>query len=462
MSPDRLDTAHRLLQQAMTELAAVSGPAAGDDDLLSTLTVCEGAARLLERLSVAAIAALQRRGVFAERGYRSTVTALGDLLGWERADARRRLVVAEHAVDTIALDGTTLPARLSATAAVFAAGNCSARHVEIIARVLDTPAARRLTPDIWAAAEAQVAAKAGDYSPADLHAWATVLVETLDQDGAEPDDRPPVPVNELFLTRNPDGAGGRLKGRFDDPTMFDAIATVVDAHSAPLTADDDRSMGERQADALADACAYVLDHGDVPARGGERPHLSVTVRLDDLQNRARAGCLDLGGPLSPEQLRLLCCDARVVPVVLGGAGQPLDVGRARRVIPDGLRRAITARDRGCARCGRPPSWCEIHHVIPWESGGPTSIDNCTMLCRACHRLVHHGGWDVVLREGRPEFLPPRWIDHGRRPRHRPRHTIQLTNLDPPPAATTESRSCHVAHPRGRARARTDPLPVASH
>jgi HNH endonuclease/uncharacterized protein DUF222 len=125
--------------------------------------------------------------------------------------------------------------------------------------------------------------------------------------------------------------------------------------------------------------------------------------------------------LSAEQLRMLCCDARVVPTVLDGKGQPLDVGRATRVIPDGLRRAIRARDRGCARCGRPASWTEIHHVIPWECGGPTSLDNCAMLCRSCHRLVHHGGWDVRIRDGIPEFLPPQWLDSDRRPRRRPPH-----------------------------------------
>jgi len=154
----------------------------------------------------------------------------------------------------------------------------------------------------------------------------------------------------------------------------------------------------------------VLDHADVPACGGRRPHLNVLVRLEDLENRARAGCLELGGDLS-----------RVVPVVLSGAGQALDVGRATRVIPDGLRRAIAARDRGCARCGRPASWYEVHHVVPWENGGPTSLSNCCMLCRSCHRLVHHGGWDVHLREGVPEFFPPRWIDPSRSPRGRPRH-----------------------------------------
>ena len=74
--------------------------------------------------------------------------------------------------------------------------------------------------------------------------------------------------------------------------MFDAIATVIDAHAKPLTADDDRSTGERQAEALAEVCGYVLDHGDVPKCGGHRPHVNVVIRLEDLENRARAACLD--------------------------------------------------------------------------------------------------------------------------------------------------------------------------
>ena len=82
---------------------------------------------------------------------------------------------------------------------------------------------------------------------------------------------------------------GSCKGRFDDAGMFDAIATVIDAHAKPLTADDDRSAGERQAEALAEVCGYVLDHGDVPECGGHRPHVNVLIRLEDLENRARAG-----------------------------------------------------------------------------------------------------------------------------------------------------------------------------
>lgn len=104
---------------------------------------------------------------------------------------------------------------------------------------------------------------------------------------------------------------------------------------------------------------------------------------------------------------------------MNGRGQPLDVGRLTRVVPEGIRRAVAARDRGCARCGRPPSWCEIHHVLPWENDGETSVENCVMLCRVCHRLMHHSEWQVRITDGRPEFIPPGWIDPDRRPRLRP-------------------------------------------
>jgi len=210
-----------------------------------------------------------------------------------------------------------------------------------------------------------------------------------------------------------------LKGRFDDPALYDAIATLIDAKSAPRTGDDERSAAQRQAEALAEVCGYVLDHGDVPETGGRRPHLNVIISLEELEGRARAAMLDFGGRLSPEALRLLACDAAVVPIVMNGAGQPLDVGRAKRTIPDGLRRAVAARDRGCARCGKPPSWCEVHHIVEWESGGETALSNCVMLCRPCHRLIHFTDWMVRLRDGLPEFIPPAWIDPDRQPRRKP-------------------------------------------
>lgn len=209
-------------------------------------------------------------------------------------------------------------------------------------------------------------------------------MERLDFDGPGENDDDPNHANALLLRPRADGSGGKITGDLD-ALLFEAVATAIDAAAAPLTSGDDRPMAQRQAEALGEICGFAMTHGSaqvLPTCGGERPHLNVIIRLEDLEARARSAMLDFGGRLSPTQLRLLACDARVVPVVMNGAGQPLDIGRATRVIPDGIRRAVAARDRGCAHrgCTRPPSWSEIHHIVPWE---------------------------------------PRWIDYEQRPRRQP-------------------------------------------
>ncbi|MDN5931960.1 MAG: HNH endonuclease [Pseudonocardia sp.] len=419
MASNPLDTATQRVADALDELAAITRTAP-DDDLLSALLVCEGLTRRVDAISTAAIGALDDRGAFLSRGYRSVARALSDLLGWGYAPARTRATVAADVHSRTTLTGEQLPAYLPATAAAFTVGDIAMRHVEVIGRMLGTDAARRLSPGAWSGAETQLATHARTASPSDLLAFGTELITLLDQDGPEPHDAPP-PLNELHLTRHRGGAGGSIKGRFEDAALFDAIAAVIDTMAKPLTADDDPTAAQRQAEALADVCGYVLDHGDnVPETGGRRPQVTVLIRLEDLEQRARAAMLDFGGTITPASLRMLACDANVIPIVMGGKGQPLDVGLSTRVIPDGLRRAVTARDRGCAHpgCDRPPSWCDIHHVDFWGHHGPTEINNLVMLCKAHHRQVHHTEWLVRIRTGLPEFVPPRWIDPDHVPRRR--------------------------------------------
>jgi Domain of unknown function (DUF222) len=141
-----LVSAQRLLAEAVDALGAAAGNGAGDEELLSVLAVCEATGRRLDKVVVDTVAALQRRSAFTDRGDTSTAAALADLLGWERFEARRRTVAAEQVTPRTGLDGAPLPARLPATAAVFAAGRASLRHVEMIARVLATRSAQRGWP----------------------------------------------------------------------------------------------------------------------------------------------------------------------------------------------------------------------------------------------------------------------------------------------------------------------------
>lgn len=119
-----------------------------------------------------------------------------------------------------------------------------------------------------------------------------------------------------------------------------------------------------------------------------------------------------GGLLGFGAVRRLACDAQIVPIVLGSEGQPLDVGRASRSVPPAIRRALTARDGGCAfpGCDRPPTWCEAHHVRHWADGGETALSNLVLLCGHHHRRVHHDGWHVGFGDdSHPRFTPPGWV-----------------------------------------------------
>ena len=84
----------------------------------------------------------------------------------------------------------------------------------------------------------------------------------------------------------------------------------------------------------------------------------VTVSLPVLQGRIGSASLALGGAINADIARRIACDARVIPVVLGSKGEPLDVGRASHTVPSAIRRAVIVRDRGCAfpGCSVPARW----------------------------------------------------------------------------------------------------------
>jgi hypothetical protein len=130
-----------------------------------------------------------------------------------------------------------------------------------------------------------------------------------------------------------------------------------------------------------------------------------------------------------------------------GRGLPLNVGRAYRIVPHWMRKALHTRDRSCRwpGCDVPAAWCDAHHEIPWAQGGPTAIEHLLNLCRYHHVLAHEGDWRINLDhstgevsihrpDGRPYELGPSqpWTgtNRHRHPTHnRPRPPTHTT--DPP-------------------------------
>ena len=125
---------------------------------------------------------------------------------------------------------------------------------------------------------------------------------------------------------------------------------------------------------------------------------------------------DWTGPMSRSLAELLTCDADLTPVIVDHHGVPLALGRTTRLASDDQRIALTIRDRCCVMCGRPAPWCQAHHVKFWEYGGPTDLNNLALVCGECHRLVHHGDWQLLMGDdGHPYAIPPESIDPTRQP-----------------------------------------------
>ncbi len=141
-------------------------------------------------------------------------------------------------------------------------------------------------------------------------------------------------------------------------------------------------------DALVEVCRRHLDGG--PGPGRSRPHVSITVPWDTLQQSH--GVADTGvGPIPAETARRLACDANVSRIIVDNDGVPVSAGQAHRSIPPPLRRALDLRDGHCTHpgCDMPARWCDAHHIVHWAQGGRTELANLRLLCRLHHRETHH-------------------------------------------------------------------------
>lgn len=180
-----------------------------------------------------------------------------------------------------------------------------------------------------------------------------------------------------------------------------------------------RSPDQRRADALLALVAAHHAAETAPRVAGDRPRVVVTMREADLRDRAeQAGLLTSDHQISAGDLRRLCCDADLTPVVLGTESEILDVGRTQRLVTQAVRRALSVRDGGCVfpGCGTADVRCDAHHIVPWWAGGSTSLANLVLLCPHHHGLVEPprfwsgappDRWQVRLDgSGRPEVIPP--------------------------------------------------------
>ena len=424
--------------------------------------------------SVDADADLARR-----RGFASAERLLCDAFGGRFTDAARLVSVGEATARRAGLTGATLPARHPHLAAALQSGSIGVDAADVIRRFLDRVAVR-VEPDAVEAAEQLLVDRAPVVGVDGIPRLTKQLEAHLDPDGVRPREDELRARRALAIWEDASGMIC-LRGAFDPASGAPiklAVETLVGAelHRArdarrPFgteSVDDGeadgvagdasmaeaRSIAQMNADALADIARLSLTSAEAPPslRGA-----AVVTRIDLHALTTGEGHATIDGidqPVSAATARESAASAGIIPMVLGCAGEVLDLGRSARRFTPAQRLALVERDGGCAwpGCLRPPSHGQAHHIRWWDRDrGPTDLSNGIMLCSHHHHRVHADGWLISVRNHRTWFTPPVHLDPEQRPRPgntRLRPLVELNGPSRPP----ESPPAHafgVDETRGR-------------
>ena len=173
--------------------------------------------------------------------------------------------------------------------------------------------------------------------------------------------------------------------------MARALERLADELPVMPGEEDPSSVQARRADALVALCSARIAQDADP----DRATVVVHAQLDGLVS-GEGGCeLEEGPAIHPVTVRHLLCTGRVQTVIEDQAGQPVRLGRMSREPSAWMLRQLRYRDRECRfpGCGA-RRFTQAHHIVWWERGGPTDLDNLVLVCTFHHKLVHEYGWAI--------------------------------------------------------------------
>ena len=297
---------------------------------------------------LAAVGEVEARGLSRSRGASSTRAWLHGAHQVEPGEASMLVRTAK-----------SLRTGFEVTGVAMAVGDVSLAQARVIIRaVRELP--EDVGPELAAAGEALMVGHCATFDAATLALIGRRLAECIDPEGTQARDEKKLLEREktahdkrgLSLFADKDGTGRYVRGYLDS-TAGAIIAAALDGLSAPIASTaggekDPRNPAQRRHDALAELCRRQLANGTLPSTGGIKPRIIVTIPAQSLIDRTGAARLNDGYQLSPTLARYLSCDAEIVPAFTDGAGNLINLGRARRTFTGPARTALELRDRGCA------------------------------------------------------------------------------------------------------------------
>ncbi|BDZ55318.1 HNH endonuclease signature motif containing protein [Agromyces marinus] len=361
------------------------------------------------------------------RGFHNPVRLIAASTGASRSDAARLIAVGTATAERQGFGGARLPSRHPHVAAALESTAIGVDAASAITTMLER-VRWRADPEWADTVEASLVELAARV-PLDLLMRGIREAEArLDRDGIE--RREERLRGERSLTIREDAAGMvHLHARLDPETAA-PIKTAVEAlvrdalrrrepaasGTGPVV-DDQRSIPQIQADALAAIARHSLGCEQTLTPLAKA---TVVVRLDHDALVDGLGAAHIDGidqPVSATTARRMAADAELIPMVLGGEGLPLDLGRSARLFSRAQRLALAERDGGCASCGQNITYVDAHHIRWWErDAGPTDLANGAMLCSFCHHRIHREGWGIRATRSEVWFIPPPHVDPDQVPR----------------------------------------------
>lgn len=283
---------------------------------------------------------------------------------------------------------------LPALAAALADAKVRPEQARVIAAAVDALPA--VGADVRVSAEAWLVGAAAHHTPRELRVLGRRILDVVAPEIAEAEEAKRLAAEEaaayratkLTLRDLPDGTT-RISGLI--PALAGhRLRTYLEALSSP------RSMAEvvgpiprRHGQAFCELLEN-LDSTRLPEHGGDATTVVVTIDHDALTRELAVAGVIGGEPITAAATRRLACNAKVLPAVLGGRGEVLDLGRARRLFSSAQHKALRLRDQRCRGegCTVPATWCEAHHLHPWSRGGRTDLADGVLLCSHHHHRAH--------------------------------------------------------------------------
>ena len=355
------------------------------DETASTLAELTRLVTRAQELELRVAEHAKETGVGESAGATSTANHWAHATHQTRAEAHRKMRLAKALATRPALR------------AALAAGDLLVDQARVIAAAVDAVPAEYAD-----AAERMLIGFATDHDAKALKILGMRILEYLDPEAAEAHEAAQLDEEERAanaatrLTMTADGHG-KVYGRFTLPAAQAAmlkkalLAFAAPRHRAAV----DGGLGERRpsAERLGQAFGELIERyptSKLPAAGGVNATIVVTMDLATLLGGLKAASLDTGETITADQARRLACEAGIIPAVLGGKSQVLDLGRTRRFHTKAQRIAMGLEQGGCTAegCDWPPGLCHAHHEIPWGRLGGTSVERGMLLCPRHHARAH--------------------------------------------------------------------------